>query len=75
MRGGGRKPRVEQSRERPIFLRAQSDPLLRTYHDQGWGVPVRDGLRRDVLAGLENTRREDCAAAALMSWSVTVRWS
>jgi raffinose/stachyose/melibiose transport system substrate-binding protein len=33
----------------------------------GMGVPVRDGLRRDVLAGLENTRREDCAAAARLA--------
>lgn len=32
----------------------------------GMGGPVRDGLRRDVLAGLENVRREDCAAAAVL---------
>ena len=33
---------------------------------EGMGVPIRDGLRRDVMAGLENVRREDCAAAAAM---------
>jgi len=29
-------------------------------------VRVRDGFRRDVQAGLENTRREDVAGAALV---------
>jgi len=35
----------------------------------GMGVPIRDGLRRDVLAGLENVRREDCVAAAAAEFS------
>lgn len=33
---------------------------------EGMEVRVRDGFRRDVQAGLENTRREDVAGAALV---------
>lgn len=39
---------------------------FRTALREGMQVRVRDGFRRDVQAGLENTRREDVAGAALV---------
>ncbi|HEV8050160.1 MAG TPA: DNA-3-methyladenine glycosylase I [Thermoplasmata archaeon] len=45
---------------------AESDPLLRTYHDVEWGVPERDGRRLWEMLALEGFQ-------AGLSWTIILR--
>jgi len=57
---------MKQAKEKPRCAWSQNDPLMRQYHDEEWGIPVRDSRTLWEILMLEGFQ-------AGLSWQIILR--